>query len=91
MIDNVLSTGACEQMIQDCELIGFVTYNIVKDNHGTMQIPVSPEMADQVAQRLSQHINIAQVEELGRDMSGGTKVPASREDIRLESERMNLC
>ena len=74
-------------MIQDCELIGFVTYNIVKDNHGA----ISPEMADQVAQRLSQHIKIAQVEELGRDMSGGTKVPASREDLRLESARMNLC
>ena len=78
-------------MIQDCELIGFVTYNIVKDNHGTMQIPVSPEMAHQVAQRLSQHINISQVEELGSEMSAGTKVPASREDIRLVSEGMNVC
>ncbi|KAL3944271.1 MAG: hypothetical protein SGBAC_001665 [Bacillariaceae sp.] len=72
MVDHVLATETCEQMIQDCNQIGFGNFNNGKNNHGALQILVSQEMADQVAQRLSQHINIPQVEALRDEMNLAT-------------------
>jgi len=91
MVDNVLSSEICEEMIQDCNQIGFGNYNSGKNNHGALQILVSQEMADQVAQRLSQHINIPQVEDLRDEMNlatGGAN-PQVKEDVRLVFAGLN--
>ncbi|CAJ1945084.1 unnamed protein product [Cylindrotheca closterium] len=90
MVDNVLSSKACEQMIRDCNQIGFGNYNSGKNNHGALQILVSKEMSDQVAQRLSQHVNIPQVEALRDEMKLATSAkPQVQEDVRLVFAGLN--
>jgi predicted O-methyltransferase YrrM len=85
MVDNVLSQEACQNIIQDCETsLGFGNYESGKNYHGALQILVSSEMANDVSQRLSRHIDISQVEALRKEMmqGSGQTLPES-EDVRL--------
>jgi hypothetical protein len=89
MVDNILTPEACEQVIDDCNRIGFGSYNSGKNYHGALQILVSQEMADTVAQRLSQHIDVQQVEALRKEMIVGSGGQLVEEDVRLVFTGLN--
>ena len=86
IVDHVLTKEACEAIIQDCETTagGFGNYNSGKNHHGALQILVSEQTAHAVSQRLSQHIDIVQVESLRKEMMATSElVVEEKEDARL--------
>jgi predicted O-methyltransferase YrrM len=84
VIDQVLRKEACEEIIQDCEKLGFGNYRSGKNFHGAMQMMVSQELADAVAQRFGRHIDVSQLETLRDEMiQGATGTTVDDEDVRL--------
>ena len=91
VLDKVLTKEACEQMIGDCESLGFNNFRSGKNHHGAMQILVSKALADAVAQRLSYHIDVSDVEAL-RAMTNEAvtgEVEDEAEDVRLVFAGLN--
>lgn len=66
--DNVLTNEACEQIILDCEQLGFGNFNSGKNVHGAQQIVVDPSTADAIAKQLTPHIDVNELENLRREM-----------------------
>eukprot|EP00980_Cylindrotheca_fusiformis_P001729 scaffold397_cov111-Cylindrotheca_fusiformis.AAC.7 len=89
VIDKVLTPKACEQIIHDCDQIGFGSYDSGKNHHGALQILVSQEMADGVAQRLSRHIDLEQVKAIRDEMIVGSGGQLVEEDVRLVFSGLN--
>jgi hypothetical protein len=87
VVPNALDATACETLIQELEtMVGFGDYESGKNNHGAMQIVVSPQIADQVAHQLSHHIDISQVEALRKEMLKQSEEgdrSSSEQDVRL--------
>lgn len=61
VLDNVISSEICEELIKTCEALGFGCYQAGKNHHGALQILVSQGTANCVGQALSRHIDISQV------------------------------
>ena len=91
VLDNVLGKDVCENIIQDCEKLGFGNYNSGKNHHGAMQILVSPELAAEVGSVLSHHVDVTEVEQLYREMLNLGKEGRieDEEDIRLVYAGLN--
>jgi len=68
VVDNVLTKEACEQIISDCERLGFGNFNSGKNVHGAQQIVVDPSTADAIAKQLAPHIDLNELEMLRREM-----------------------
>jgi predicted O-methyltransferase YrrM len=91
ILDDVLTKEACEKMINDCEELGFGNYRSGKNHHGAMQILVSKSLADSVAQRLSRHIDVNEVEARRKEMVEAVDETKSveDEDVRLVFGSLN--
>ena len=91
MVDNVLTRESCEGIIQDCENLGFGIFRSGKNHHGALQILVSKALADSVAQRLSHHIDLGEVEALRQEMNHAVNNYNidEGEDVRLVFSGLN--
>ena len=89
VVDNVLTKEACEQIISDCERLGFGNFNSGKNNHGAQQIVVDPSTAEAVAKQLAPHIDVNEMEMLRREMLAGTNQDDNDEDVRLFMKGLN--
>ncbi|KAL3909291.1 MAG: hypothetical protein SGILL_008144 [Bacillariaceae sp.] len=93
VVDNILSKEVCEKIIADAKSLQFGDFNSGKNNHGALQLVVSQELADAVAQRLAPHININEVEALRTEMMEGTTTDNNnipeQEDVRLFFQGLN--
>lgn len=97
VVDNVLSQEACEQIIADCERLSFGQFDCGRNHHGAMQILVSQELSDAVAQKVAPHVDVDQIEELRQEMlsnnyknAQGKKQPErEKEDVRLFFSGLN--
>jgi hypothetical protein len=69
VVDNVLTKEACEQIISDCESLGFENFNSGKNVHGAQQIVVDPSTADAIAKHLAPHIDVNELEMLQMEMT----------------------
>jgi len=94
VVDNVLSSKLCNDIIDDCEhfLGGFGQFDVGRNHHGAMQILVSQSMADDIAQRLAPHINVDEVDKFRRKMiqdekSSYQQQPFEQNSDEIESER----
>jgi predicted O-methyltransferase YrrM len=61
VLDNVISSAICEELIQTCEKLGFGSFSAGKNHHGALQILVSQHTANSIGQALSRHIHVSQV------------------------------
>ena len=93
VVDNVLTKEACEQIISDCERLGFGTFNSGKNNHGAQQILVDPSTTEAIAKQLAPHIDVNEMEALRREMIAGTQNSSNEEgkeeDVRLFLKGLN--
>lgn len=80
VVDKVLTKEACEQIISDCERLGFGTFNSGKNNHGAQQIVVDPSTADAIAKQLAPHIDVNELEMLRREMITKGKFDGKNDD-----------
>jgi predicted O-methyltransferase YrrM len=93
VVDDVLTKEACEQIIADCQQLGFGNFNSGKNVHGAQQIVVDPSTADAIARQLAPHIDVNELERLRREMitkgnSHGTGTE-HQDDIRLFMKGLN--
>ena len=63
VLDGILSRDQCQDIIETCEQLGFADYRAGKNNHGALQLLVAETTADSLAQALSRHVDLDQVEE----------------------------
>jgi len=63
VLDHVLSSSECRDIIKTCQQVGFGDYQAGKNHHGALQLLVSPSTADRLAQKLARHIDLNQVEQ----------------------------
>jgi hypothetical protein len=70
VLDNAMDPLVCQQIIETTEQLGFVRGS-AKNQHGALQIVVSQKTADDLAQRISRHVDVNQVEELCKQMQDG--------------------
>ena len=93
VVDNVLTKEACEQIISDCERLGFGNFNSGKNNHGAQQIVVDLSTAEAIAKQLAPHIDVNEMEMLRREMIAGGKDDVDstekHDDIRLFMKGLN--
>ena len=89
VVDNVLTKEACEQIISDCERLGFENFNSGKNVHGAQQIIVDPSTADAIAKHLAPHIDVNELELLQREMTTEGKFDEKPDDIRLYMKGLN--
>jgi hypothetical protein len=89
VLDHILSKEICEQLISDCEMVGFADFNSGKNNHGAMQILVPSELADLIGQRISRFVDVSKVEERRREMLTGCGLAVDQEDVRLVYAGLN--
>jgi predicted O-methyltransferase YrrM len=68
VLDDVITREACETMIADFESLGFGNFKSGRNHHGALQVLVSQELADGIAQQLSRHIDVEQVDDLRKEM-----------------------
>ena len=67
MIDHVLSSNTCQQIIKACESLGFRDYHVGKNNHGALQIVVDAAVTQTLARRIQPHIHVAAVQALASE------------------------
>ena len=89
VIDEVLTAQACEQIIQDCERLGFGNFNSGKNNHGAQQIVVDSATADAIAKQLAPHIDVNEMEKLRKEMITNTNNSDDDDDVRLFVKGLN--
>jgi len=68
VVDNILTSKACEQIVSDCEKMNFGSFASGKNLHSAMQIIVEPYMAEAIAKQLAPHIDLNELETLRREM-----------------------
>ncbi len=89
VVDEVLAKETCEQIIQDCERLGFGNFNSGKNNHGAQQILVDQATADAIAKQLAPHIDVNEMENLRREMISNTGGKLDDDDVRLFVKGLN--
>jgi len=94
VVDGVLTNQACEQIIADCEHLGFGSFASGKNVHGAQQIVVDPSTANAIAQQLAPHIDVNELEILRREtmMNGNLregKGENNDDDVRLYLKGLN--
>jgi len=92
VVDDVLTREACEQIISDCERLGFGSFSSGKNVHGAQQILVDRSTADSIAKQLAPHIDVREVEQLRKEMitQGGSLLgDESGDDIRMFIKGLN--
>lgn len=68
ILENALSTDACESILNLCEEIGFGEYNAGKNNHGAMQIVIAKQIADALMSVIGPHVDLKGVFEAHREL-----------------------
>jgi len=93
VVDNVFTKNACEQIIFDCERLGFGNFNSGKNCHGAQQIVVDSSTADAIAKQLAPHIDVNELETLRTEMITRGKFDEDDiekvDDIRLYMKGLN--
>ena len=87
IVDNILTSNACEQIISDCEKLNFGKFSSGRNLHSAMQIVVEPYMAEAISKQLAPHIDVNELETLRREMilQGGEN---NDMDDELDSTRL---
>jgi hypothetical protein len=89
VVDDVLSPDICQDMIETCEALDFESFQRgTFISLGMMQIVVSEDVTNALAERLSRHIDkcMHEVEERRREMEGGDD---NDDDVRLVFAGLN--
>jgi hypothetical protein len=68
IVDNILTSNACEQIISDCEKLNFGKFSSGRNLHSAMQLVVEPYMAEAISKQLAPHIDVNELETLRREM-----------------------
>ena len=93
VVDNVLTKKACEQIIADCESLGFGEFKSGKNFHGAQQIVVDQSTADAIAKQLAPHIDVNEIQMLRREMLTKGKLHEKNkeklDDVQLYIKGMN--
>jgi len=68
-LHNVFTKKQCDEMIQTCNTLGFHQFNAGKNNHGALQIVVSPNAAQNVSAKICPFIDLHVMNDIAKSMA----------------------
>ena len=83
VVEHVLSKDVCEQLIQDCEQLGFAQFSSGKNYHGAQQIIVDADshLSNMILTQVTPYIDVNELQQLRTDMmKQTTKVETGDDD-----------
>ncbi|KAL7547310.1 hypothetical protein ACHAWF_010629 [Thalassiosira exigua] len=80
LLENALTTEACESILSLSENLGFGNYNAGKNNHGAMQICVSEETADALLRVIGPHVDMEGIASADKELDANGGADEDRDD-----------